>query len=117
MIDKIIETLLLNNSVTQSEILDIYLQSTDEYERKLLSMINRLSNTFSLTYEDDYTLAKKGGELVVCFRKYYTEEPTCISVSHASNINEYTVTYEDGNSVTLINPIPVERLIKEFYEH
>lgn len=70
-----------------------------------------------MTYTDDYTIAKKGGELVACFRKYYTEEPTCISVSHASDINEYRVTYEDGNSIVYINPIYVEKFIKEFYEH
>ena len=116
MLESIINSLLLNNKITKSEIYDIYSKSTDEYEKKLLSMVNRISDSFSLTYGDDYLLAKKAGELVICFKKYYTFIPKKMWVSHSSSINEYTITFDDGNSVTYINPIYVELSIKEYFE-
>lgn len=113
---EVIKSLLTNNKITQHELYELYSTSSDEYERKLLSMANRLANLFSLTYGDDFEIGNQRGQTVVCFYKYYTESPTALWVTHGNDVNEYTITFEDGNSLTYVNPVYVERTIKEFYE-
>ena len=116
MIGSIIQSLLDNNKVRQSELLGLYRASTDEYERKLLSMTDRIAGFFLLTYGDDFQIAKDKGQLVVSFYKYYSTDPVALYITHSSNINEYTVTFEDGNSITYINPLYAEKTIRDFYK-
>ena len=121
MIGSVIQSLLINNKITPSEIRDLYSKSTDEYERKILSMTNRIAERYSLTYGDDYEVAKKDGQLVISFYKYYNyfddDGVVRLFVTHSANINEYTITLDDGNSLIYINPIFVEKTLVEFYEN
>ena len=113
---EIIKSLLTNNKITQYELYELYSTTSDEYERKLLSMTSRLSNLFSLAYGDDFEVGIKKGQLVICFNKYYSDTPTSLWVTHGSDVNEYTITFDDGNCLTYVNPLYVEKTIKEFYE-
>jgi hypothetical protein len=116
MIESIIRSLLYNHKIKQSDLLELYLASTDDYERKLLSMTDRIAGFFLLTYGDDFEIAKDSGQLVVSFYKYYSEDPIAIYITHSNDINEYTITFEDGNSVTYINPLYAEKTIRDYYK-
>ena len=115
--EKIIIDLLINHKLDESQIFETYTNSTDEYERKLLSMTNRVSNFFSLTYKEDYTIGFDKGKLVVVFHKFYSETTrVSMYVYHAAHINELTVVLDDFNSVSLVNPYHVEKAIIDFYK-
>ena len=113
--EAIIKSLLQIHKLTEKEWRKVYRNSTDEYERRLLSMLSRLTNLYVLEYQKDVEVSKDGGQLLVSFIRYKNEQPERINVIHFRDVNEYTILFEDLNSVTYINPLYVEKTIREFY--
>lgn len=118
IITNIIDELLTHPCVNQTELQEVYSNVSSEYERKFISLINRISDRFSLEYGDDYEIISDDRFLAVVLKKYYSQDPITISVVCNKQEPErvFEIIDESENIIVYNNPLYIEQFLMDYYK-
>ena len=118
IITNIIDELLTHSCVSPEELQAVYSNVSSDYERKFISLINRISDRFSLEYGDDYEIISDDRFLAVVLKKYYSQDPIAISV--ICNKKEpdrlFEIIDEAENIIVYNNPLYIEQFLMDYYK-
>ncbi len=118
IITNIIDELLTRPCINQSELATVYSNVSSEYERKFVSLINRISDRFSLEYGDDYEIISDDHFLAVVLKKYYSTTPLTVSIVYNKKEPDrmYEIIDESENIVVYNNPLYIEQFLIDYYK-
>jgi hypothetical protein len=105
-----------SSRISKSEVLDIYLESDNQLVGKLLSMVDRISDHYSLTYGDDYEVRTENEDIMISFYKYYNSSTdTAAYVVYSKEFNDFSVITESDEFLTDISTTSIESYFLKYY--
>lgn len=118
IITNILDELMTRPCLKQEELANVYSAVSSEYERKFVSLINRISDRFSLEYGDDYEIVYDDNFLAVVLKKYYSNVPLTVSVicNKAEPERMYEIIDESKNIIVYNNSLYIEQFLIDYYK-